>query len=223
MKLLNIATARAIWLFSVNDLNPRGQALRQESFNAVAERYQFQSVPTPAFAIEAQKKNEPVPFVAGAFPSASGPIVAVDLRVYNDGIIADTRSNTKDSDGFLEDFFSWLPEGIGLPRTDVLIRKKLYVSEMYVESDYQLAMINPKLSKLSKSLASLVPKGSATSYEISTLGFSTDPKDGAPLTNFRFERQINVAFDQCRYFSSAPVHTDDHFKLLEDLEETLRG
>lgn len=221
MKLLHVAAARTIWLFNLLDLNPRGQAITQEAINKISEKYKFKAPPTITAALEAQRKNEPVYFGAGEFMSSSGANVIVDLKVFNDGLLADCRSNTKDSEIFLADLFTWLPVGLGLPKTEVPVRKKLYVSELQLESKHLLMMINPKLATLCKSLASLVPKGSATSYEVSSLGFATDPKDGTPLINFKFERLINIPFAEHRYYSSAPVHTDDHLKLLENLEEML--
>jgi hypothetical protein len=221
MKLLHIGTARTIWLFTLLDLNPRGQAITQEAIERISERYKFKAPPTVSVALEAQRKNEPVYFAAGEFMSMSGVNVIVDLKVYNDGLLADCRSNTKDSERFLADLMSWLPTGLGLPKTEVPVRKKMYVSELQVESKHQLVMINPKLAALNKSLATLVPKGSATSFELSTLAFATDPKDGTPLINFKFERLINTPFAENRYYSSAPVQTDDHLKLLESLESIL--
>jgi hypothetical protein len=221
MKLLYIATARSIWILSLQDLNPRGQAITQESIDRITDKYKFQSPPTVTSAIEAQKKNEPVHFVAGSFPSSAGVDVAVDLKVYNDGLLADCRSNTRDSDSFLADVLAWLPEGLALPKADISIRKKMYVSEMIVESDELLALVNPKLSGLAQKLSSLIPRGSPTSYEVSSLALATDPKDGTPLINFKFERQANMSFDQHRYYTSAPIHTDDHWRLLKDLEAIL--
>jgi len=221
MKLLHVATARTIWLFTLLDMNPRGQAITQEAIEKISERYKFKAPPTMAAALEAQKKNEPVYFAAGEFMSTSGVNVIVDLKVYNDGLLADCRSNTKDSERFLADLFSWLPTGLGLPKTEVPIRKKIYVSELQMESKHQLEMINPKLATLNKSLAAMVPKGSATSYEVSSFALATDPKDGTPLINFIFERLINIPFAEHRYHSSAPVHTEDHLELLESLERIL--
>jgi hypothetical protein len=223
MKLLHVATARTIWLFTLLDLNPRGQAFTQQTIDKISERYKFKGPPTITTALEAQKKNEPIYFAAGEFMSKSGVSVVVDLKVYNDGFLADCRSSTRDSEMFLADLFSWLPAGLGLPKTEVPIRKTMYVSELQVESKDLLTLINPKLATLRKSLAALVPKGTATSYEVASLAFATDPKDGTPLINFKFERLINTPFAEHRYYSSAPVHTDEHLELLENLEEILTG
>jgi hypothetical protein len=221
MKLLHVATARTIWLLPILDLNPRGQAFTQETIDRISERYKFKGPPTITAALDAQKKNEPVYFAAGEFMSLSGVNVVVDLKLYNDGFLADCRSNTKDSEMFLTDVFSWLPAGLGLPKTDVSIRKKMYVSELQMESKHHLIMINPKLATLNKALAAMVPKGSATSYDVSSLSCATDPKDGTPLLNFKFERLVNTPFAENRYYSSAPVQTDDHLELLDNLEKIL--
>jgi hypothetical protein len=224
MKLLHIATARTIWLFNLLDLNPRGQAFTQETIDKISEKYKFKGPPTISAALAAQQKNEAIYFAAGEFMSTSGINVVVDLKVYNDGLIADCRSNTKDGEMFLADLLSWIPAGLNLPKVEVPVRKKLYVSELNVETDHQLLMmINPKLAKLSDLLATVVPPGSATSYEVAGLALATDPKDGAPLTNFRFERLVKSPFAENRYFTAAPVQTDDHLKLIESLEEILTG
>jgi hypothetical protein len=221
MKLLHVSTARTIWLLSMLDLNPRGQALTQDAIDKISARYKFKAPPTITAALEAQKKNEPIHFAAGEFTSMSGANIVVDLKVYNDGLLADCRASTKDSEAFLADFFAWLQAGLGLPKTNVPIRKKMYVSELEMESKDLLTLINPNLAALGKTLAAKVPSGSATSYEMSSLAFATDPKDGTQLLNFRFERLINTPFAEHRYFSAAPVHTDDHLELLESLEKIL--
>jgi hypothetical protein len=89
VKLLHVGTARTIWLVTLFDLNPRGQAFTQETIDKISARYKFKGPPTIATAIEAQQKNDPVHFVAGEFMSASGVNVVVDLKVYNDGLIAE--------------------------------------------------------------------------------------------------------------------------------------
>lgn len=221
MKLLNIHTARAIWLFPLNDLNPTGQSIGQEGFDKIGEKYKFQVVPTSVTAQEARKKNEPVQFSAGEFTSRSGKTIAIDLKIYTDGMIGESRSNTIDTDAFLRDFFAWAPTALGFPKTDVPIRRTMYVSEMYVECTHEITAINPNMNKFIKLLSEAVPSGSSKSYELSGLHFSTDPKDGPPLVDFKFERQINTPFGHHRYFSAAPIHTDDHLELLQHLEKLL--
>jgi hypothetical protein len=223
MKLLNISVARAIWLVPLPDLNPRGQPIRQEGLDKIGKKYAFQLVPAIAKAIEASQKNEAVHFTGGIFRSSAGKDFAVDLKIHNDGFIAETRSSTRDAEEFLADLFEWLPLGLQLSTSNISIRKKLVVSEMHVSSEHVLTTLNPKLSKIAKTLASLVPPGSPTSYEATSLAFSTDFKDGTPLVSFKLERQINMPFSEHRYYSSAPIHTDDHLELLESLEKILAG
>ena len=43
------------------------------------------------------------------------------------------------------------------------------------------------------------------------------------ITPFLFERQENTTPSEHRYFSRAPLRTDDHFKLLEEFETLLVG
>lgn len=223
MKLLNVNLARAIWLFPMSDLNPTGRAVREEGFAAIADRYKFHAVPTVLAAIELQRKNEPVVFGGGAFTSKSGEPVAIDLKIYNDGLIAESRSNTVIADAFLKDLFVWAPSALGFPKTSVSVQKKLFASELYIECAHELTTINPKLAKFAKSLAEAVSAESPKSYELSGLQFSTNPKDGTQLVNFRLERQVNTNFELHRYFSAAPMHTDAHLALLSEFEKLLKN
>src|SRR6266852_6025995 len=83
MKLLHVATARTIWLFTLLDLNPRGQAFTQDTIDKISARYKFKGPPTISAALKAQKDSEPIYFADGEFMSASGINVVVDLKVYN--------------------------------------------------------------------------------------------------------------------------------------------
>src|SRR5438874_7481889 len=46
MQLLNVITARSVWLFDIAELNPRGKALFPDLFEWLKEAYDFQKVPS---------------------------------------------------------------------------------------------------------------------------------------------------------------------------------
>ena len=50
-----------------------------------------------------------------------------------------------------------------------------------------------------------------------------DPTAPNRLTNFVFERNALVPFSEQRYFSRAPLQTEEHLQLLNEFEELLLG
>jgi hypothetical protein len=50
---------------------------------------------------------------------------------------------------------------------------------------------------------------------------TTHTKPYAPI--FTIERRADVPFVENKYFSTAPLPTDEHLKVLEDFEAALKG
>lgn len=145
MKLLSIASARSVWLFPFNDLNPRGKAL-MPMLQPLIERYKFIKFPQKPEELVSSSTN-PLEFHEGAYTTKEGNEIVVNLRVYNDGLIADSRSSTADSDAFLHDLLSWGSEAYGLTNYAKVIRRKLYTSELHVQMEKSLRLINPAIKK----------------------------------------------------------------------------
>src|SRR5205823_6607519 len=114
MKLLSVNVARAIWLFPLTDLNPRGKASAKDGLLEIGARYNFAVRPTPLDLITARQKNEAVRFLGGVFAPPQKEPVSIDLEIYRDGVVANTRSNTADSSAFIEDLLIWLAKEFGL-------------------------------------------------------------------------------------------------------------
>jgi len=162
-----------------------------------------------------------VVFGTGVVTSKEGIKVAADLKIFTDGLLVETRSSTHDCELLLKDILEWAPGALKLPRVKVPVKKKLFVSEVYVSSAKELTAINPKLTKFAKTLAGAMQDDAPKSYQLVGMMLATDPKDGTQLANFRFERQINTNFSEHRYFSAAPTHTDVHLDLIEQFEKLL--
>ena len=219
MKLQSVSIARSIWLFSISDLNPRGKALAP-ILAPLVQRYKFINFPKTA---EQLTGNE-FKFESGQFTGQAGDKLVVDLTVYNDGLVADTRSSTEDSDLFVHDFMTWLYEEHGLLKYETIVRKKAYVSELHVTCEQLLNNLNPGLMDIREEMSRHDSGHGKLPVEITGLSLGFDPENTMSKTvNFKFERVVNVPFAQDRYYSLAPFPTETHISLLEKLEEILSG
>ena len=219
MKLRSVKQARAIWLVNYFDLNPYGTSLFP-TIPKIAQKYMFQAVPTKPDELELGKG---VNLRGGTFKNDNRAI-AVDLTIYGDGLVADTRSSTDDSDVFLNEFLAWMSMEFGLASYQEFLKSKLYLSELWVQTDKVLNSLNHKLDDFAKRLtASIVGRGHQhLEFETSGISFWTDPTIMVnPPGPFRFEREENAPFGEHRYYSAAPLQTDVHLELLTELESIL--
>lgn len=221
MKLLSIVNARSLWFCDIGDLNPRGADLTEELIEWVKERYEFTSAPDASIFTAELAAGRGFPFVGGRFQVREGTIVTVNLAVYADGFRADTKSSTKHSDAFLEDLLSSAAKDFGLAYEPGMILKKAYVSEVHVRTDRSITALNPKLAEFANRLRELTPN-SPPEFEASGLHLWTSPiAAGLKPLVFSFERQVQKPFQERRYYSQAPVHTEDHLALLQEFEQIL--
>ncbi len=216
MRLLSVKLARAIWLVHAVDLNPRGRNTLS-LVRPLVDRYRFVQVPNK---IEDFDLSKGIKFLGGNFKKNPQEEIAIDLTIYNDGIIADTRSSTDDTDVFLDELLTWISTEFGfVPYQDVL-RSKVYVSELWVQTDRLLNALNPKLDAFAQRLTSLVAGHShhPIAFETSGVSLWTDPTITNPPGPFRFERADLTPFGENRYYSAAPLQTSVHLQMLLELE-----
>lgn len=219
MKLLSINLARTIWFMYLNDLNPRGRSVQRNGILEIASKYAFPKVPTAVEILEAHQKNQPITLAGGTFKNNKGIDVEMGLSIYRDALFADSRSTTQDSEEFITEMLEWLSAELGLVDYKTLAIRKVYVSEMYVSLDKSLNMINPKFSQFAKTLGEKIKTPFKNiHFEVASLAFWIDPDTKHVHVPFRLERQTEAGFAQDRYYSMAPLETEEHLKVLETLE-----
>jgi len=215
MKLLSVNLARAIWICSFFEFNPRGKNL----FPAIlllVDLYKFKSFPTPKETLDLSKG---IKFDDGEFKNSDGDVVNISFVAYSDGLVVDTRSSTKDSEAFLIEALVRLNEEFNLPRYEQIIRRRTYVSQLYVTTDQSLELLNPRLREISKYLSDDL----SHAFEVGGIQFWSDQKEKNAPPSFTIEGVLNVPFSEKRYFSSAPLQTDKHLELLDKFENILLG
>lgn len=222
MKHISTQLARTIWLFPPIDLNPNGRAIVSDITIGLVDRYQFLKAPTYDDIVNARIKGEGLKFLDGTFKTATGQKVAVELTIHRDGVMLDTRSNTDDGDAMIEDALGWLHQDLGLADPRSLSIKKIYVSSLNLTLDRSLNLVNPGFerfaSHLQETTKSNVPR---LDFEVGSIAFWIDPEAKVSQTGFRLERAEGVPFSENRYFSIAPLQTDEHLSALVTLEKML--
>lgn len=219
MKLLNVITARSVWLFDLNELNPRGKSLYGELFEWLKDAYSFEKAPSSFTDVDDTKA---LVFSRGQFQVKEEIFVAVELKIYNDGLIANSWSSTRDTDLFLADTLKSAASEFNL-NPDMIIRKR-HMSEINVTSERDLNTVNPLLSEFAKKVAALLPADIPLPYEFGGVVFP--PTQGPAVVSiapFKFERKINTAPSDHKFYSSSPTHTDEHLELLNWFEGNLMG
>jgi hypothetical protein len=218
MKLLSINLAKSVWLGPVNDFNPKGKALNSTLVPFLVNSYKFKELPSEK---EFAEPANGITFDNGEFTTKEGDIVSIRLSVFNDGLVADTRSSTNDSDAFLEDLLTRLSDSYNLPNYEQIIRKKIYASQVYATTDKSLEIINPKLTIISKYLSDKVLGFGGVNFELGGIHFWPEQANPTKPSVFIFERTLNVPFSEKRYYSAAPLQTEEHLELLDILESIL--
>lgn len=219
MELLAVRTARLITLFPTEELNPRGRAVIFDVAPALVERYNFLKHPQNFEEFDEQKG---ITFEGGRWND-----LAIDrITIYTNGILVDTRSSTDDSEKILVDALSWAAESFGFVYKPEMIKQRLYLSELLVRSEVALNALNPKLKVLSEWLSKTVSNilGQPLNYEAVGIGFNFDPfATKHTPTSLRIERLSEATFSENKYYTTAPLPTNEHIKFLEDFEAALKG
>jgi hypothetical protein len=215
MDLLSVQRARSIWLFDIDDLNPRGKNLGTNLIDWLKGAYQFTRVPASLTDLDETKGL----YYAGGKFTVRGEPIDVELRIYSDGFVGDTRSSTEDTDAFLSHVLLSAAKEFVLPYSPEIVRRRLYVSEMTVRCAKHLATVNPKLADFAGKLTQAV--GAKSPLELASIGFWPDILPNPSASVFRFERKWGAEFSDIRYYTRAPLQTAKHLEILQQLEDAL--
>jgi hypothetical protein len=105
-----------------------------------------------------------------------------------------------------------------------MIRKHLYISTLIVRSDVSLKTFNPKLAAFADRISEALGNGgspTSSKFQFAGLVFWTEPNDNGVHKSFSLMPQQGKTFSEHRFYSEAPLKTEDHLRLLEELEVIL--
>ena len=217
MKLLSVNLARAIWIFNINELNPHGKYAGL--INGLVDRYGFTKWPTTP---EEMDEAKGLKFINGKFTLPSGESIIINFTMFNWGLVVDSRSSTQSSEACIKDGLDWTVREFGYADYNDIIRSKSYQSEVHVHTAKTFDSLSQKLQLFAEKLSLLVKGHGSLSYKTAGITFSNDPgPNNISPFQFRFERVDSTQFNENRYYSVAPLETDVHLEMLDELESIL--
>ena len=185
--------------------------------DGLAEKYGFLVSPGEDDVFDEEKG---IVFEDGAWNN-----IAIDsVTIFSDGIVIDTRSSTTDSEAIFNEALEWASTSYGLTYKPEMVSRKRCVSEVVIRSVAALSGLNRGLEIFSDQLSAALNNFANidTKFELNSVGFHYDASELKIATApFKIERLENVAYSDNKYYSVAPLPTEEHLRLLEEFEMIL--
>ncbi len=207
---------RVVLLTSADEFTTGGRSFVDLS-KAIADRCGFAKFPKTLEEWQAPNGAE---FLFGRWDGIEIP----KLVIYARGVSLDTKFSTDESDRILGEMLGWAAETLKVGYRSRPIHRRLYQSEIVFISDMSLNATNPVLSLASDILSRSVSEQwkQMFSYEVVGLSVGIDESNVKFSPGlFRLERRQSVPFGDKAYYSLAPVQTEQHKVLLQQIETAL--
>lgn len=207
---------RVILLTSADELNAGALSFAQLT-KAIVDRYGFATFPKTFEDWQGQNGAE---FLHGRW----GQTEIARLMIYARGVALDTRVSTEESDRIVDEMLSWAGENLNINYRPRPSHRRIYTSEITFTSELDLDAIHPALKAIRAVLGASVTEQWRQPFAYHTTGFSLGVDESnvkfAPL-QFRLERRAGTSFVDKTYYSVAQVQTEQHKKLLREIEIAL--
>jgi hypothetical protein len=211
MKIIAIEKSSLIKLALMS--RPIGQHHYSMLISTIQERYNFEIVPEVIKDMDAG-----LDFAHGFI----GDTAIERLSLYNDGIVVQSKVPTAKLDFFLNDLIQWSIDELGFKMTSTHRADSLYESTLTVQSEVDIIGFQLKLDNIRRILKSSLKKISNIDVDFLPVGITISPDlnkvSGLKPAGFRVARRADTDFEANLYQSTAPLTTDLHLKLLEQLE-----
>jgi hypothetical protein len=214
MELVAIENTRVIYLTHVH--RPTGQLYLPEAAARLAARYSFVKRPSLEEVISSPAY---VAFGVGKFEESQ----IQELRVYGDGIIVESRSNSRTVDAFVDDLLDWQQKDLGLTNTVIAKPERYYESSLVVQSTKDIMSVMGLPPSIAASLDRRLSRSQYQARPMVPAGLILDCDSHLPggrrkQDRFGIERRIGIPFEENVYLTMAPLPTDDHLALLSEIE-----
>jgi hypothetical protein len=226
MKIIGSLQGHVAYKEAREEYQPLHGATYNDIINAVVQRYGFQSFPRilPGMPIS------PIMTFASGKYNHEGMSFAIAQLIMTEGGDVVLANSTEAAEIVLDDLIKTLDERLGF-RLQQAHKEKLIVSNVVVEFDRGLEDYIRKLEQIVELIGA--PLKDKPPFRLKRLSFGVgdvvqflpapDPMPAMEGADFVLERRQGAKYEQNRYFSSAPMHTTDHLKVLERMEEIARS
>lgn len=231
MQLLSVIFSQSLRI--VRSTNPMGTIYMPDAIKELENRYGFLEVPKSLQEYDLQKG---INFLHGKFSLKkrmhfkgmldavrTDELVIDRLQLFHNGLLVETRSYVESADMFLDDVIDWGTERFGLRLLEDPPIRKVFSSQVEVKFNQSpIPALVPRQGGVIKSLAANFKAYGLEwpQFEASGISFHCDTKTAevpAP-TFFGLERRTGFPYSSNIFFSTAPLLTRDHLKLLESLD-----
>jgi hypothetical protein len=212
MQLVEHDVSRAIRFFRLQfeaDREEHGPRLAR----AFEQRYEFMQGPN---TVEQYDTTNGILFRGGVF---NGEIVE-RVQIYNNGILAEGKMDTSALDAFIDDVIQWVESefsATATPNEGATEIAKAFYSQVVVEFVPKASAPTSTSPILQLIYDAMEAAGLQAPAGLFGFVIAPDPASGASW-NFRLERRVGEPFASNKYFSSAPLTTEAHKSLLEEME-----
>ena len=214
MNIVALSSGTLVSLFPLEAFTPLGGVNEWSIMDAIRLRYNFSRSPDLSLPREELRQNG-LMFDLGALETEAGELSINNLSIHNDGIVI--RANTTEhAEQFFNDFITWLVKDYGCRKVS---GKMLYVSEVVVDFEWPSANVINNYHKLASIVLSNVNENrEAEAAAFSGFSMELVSKSGS-MPKFTIERRLGNSVEDERYFCSAPLTTERHIQVLEEIEQ----
>jgi hypothetical protein len=231
MKTIKVFQGTVACRVASDDVVPSPAPPMQDVISAIQSRYQF-AAPAEPFGVQfvpGQALSQ-YAFQSGKFEINGEAHAIAQLIMEPNGDVI-TSTSTDVANLIMDDLTHFLDETFKYKFRESS-QKRSFVSTVIVQFDNRLEEKISALSAIIK-IVNQAKNSKDEEFSLNKLAFSTGPRPPAVAMPFQshlniiekaeylIERRASAAFSENRYFCSAPLHTADHIKTLEDIEKIL--
>lgn len=218
MKIISQDICRVTVLFPLEEIVPLEGINGPEAIAKIQQRYEFLKTPDPAIGREDAAKNG-YKFGTGQISLNGKKSIVVEFAIYTDGIVADAK-NSEIAEKFLDDIILFMQNEFGF-RQFTTEPTRHFWNQAVIEFERPLEGLFPSFDNVSGAISRFLGAGTLMRFARLDLQGEKGPTPNSAPPKFVLERRAGIPFDRERYYSSAPLRTEDHVAVLEEIERSL--
>jgi hypothetical protein len=229
MKVIRIVAGTVAVRVATDEIFPPSDPPLLDLISSIQQRYQFAITPL----IDAAQLNGPFDFKAGKFVKGemSNSISQMVLQIEG-GII--TTSSTDLADLISNDLHGFLDKTSHFRLTSAK-QNRSYASAIIVEFDSTIEKQIEFIGRIEKLINSSGGKSPERKFKRISFGFEDQsipnpakpvmmsPLESIEKVEFIIERRAGEPFSSNRYFCVAPMRTEGHIRVLEQIDDMLKA